>query len=763
MSSIAPGARVGPYDVLAPVGSGGMGVVYRARDTRLGREVALKVMHHRRAVQPEAFAQFEREARAVAALSHPSIVAIYDFAVEDGTPYTVSELLDGESLRTRLERGPLPWREAAEVGVAIAEGLSAAHAKGIVHRDLKPENAFLTRDRRVKILDFGLAWWVGEDVTPAASSSAATLTVESPGLVSGTIGYMSPEQARGLPVGPASDIFSLGCVLYELVSGRRPFDRETPTDTLAAVLNDPPGDVSRSGHHVPVELSRVIAHCLEKVPGRRFHSARDLAFALRALLGDSDVGRAVDRPRTARHRDRSLAVLPFANLASDAELDYLGDGLTENLINMLAQVPRLRVVPRATVFRYKGRDLDTRAASIELNVQTLLTGRVLQRGGRIDIQAELVDATTDSQLWGQRYSRPAEDIFEVQQEIAREIGNALKLKLGGGPRRARKAAAPRRAPDPEAYRHYLRGRHFWNRWTAEGFQKAAEAFQAAIALDPTYAPAWSGLADAYGASGFYGFVSPSEAMPRACAAAKKALELDDRLAEAHATLGIELMFFDWKFEEAEQSLKRAVALGPTYAGAHAYYSLLLNSLGRLAEGLEEARRAEALDPLSLLATSAVAWSHMFAGDFEAALAQAHRMLDLDPTFPEALGLRVWVNEILGRLDEAVRAIRDWLPAVGMDAGGADRLREALAEGGPEAYWRARLIAIDEGGACGPQSEFFAAAAEAQLGNTDRAFERLERCYEQRFSAMVFLKSHMAFARLRSDPRFADLVGRIGLA
>jgi serine/threonine-protein kinase len=762
MSIIAPGVRVGPYDVLAPVGSGGMGVVYRARDTRLGREVALKVMHHRRALQPEAFAQFEREARAVAALSHPSIVAIHDFAIEDGTPYTVSELLDGESLRARLERGPLPWREAAEAGVAIAEGLSAAHAKGIVHRDLKPENVFLTRDRRVKILDFGLARWEGDGRTAASSSSSATLTAESPGLVAGTIGYMSPEQARGLPVGPASDIFSFGCLLYELVSGQRPFDRATPTDTLAAVLNDPPGDVSRSGQQVPVELSRVIAHCLEKAPGSRFHSARDVAFALRALLGDSDVGRVTDRARAPRQRDRSLAVMPFTNLSSDAELDYISDGLTENLINTLAQIPRLRVVPRATVFRYKGRDLEPRAAGVELNAQTLLTGRVLQRGDRLDVQAELVDATTDAQLWGQRYSRAVDDIFEVQEEIAREIGNALKLRLGGSPRRTRKATPPS-PPDPEAYRHYLRGRHFWNRWTPEGFQKAAEAFQAAIDLDPTYAPAWSGLADAYGASGFYGFLAPSEAMPRACAAAKKALELDDQLAEAHATLGIELMFFDWKFADAERSLKRAVALGPNYAPAHAYYSLLLNSVGRLAEGLREALKAEALDPLSLLSASAVAWSHMFAGNLDAALAQTHRMLDLDPAFPEALGLRVWINEILGRLDDAVRAIREWLPAVGVDASHAERIERALAEGGAEAYWRARLASIDAGGTCGPQGDFFAAAVEAKLGHTDRAFERLERCYEQRFSTMVFLKSHQAFAPIRTDARFADLVARIGLS
>jgi serine/threonine protein kinase/tetratricopeptide (TPR) repeat protein len=760
MSSIQPGVRVGPYDVLSLVGSGGMGMVYRARDRRLGRDVALKVMHHRRAAQPEAVAQFEREARAVAALSHPNIVAIHDFAIEEGTPYTVSELLDGESLRARLERGPLPWREAAEAGVAIAEGLSAAHAKGIVHRDLKPENVFVTAEGRVKILDFGLARWEGGEAAAAASSSSATLAAEAPGLVMGTIGYMSPEQARGLSTGPASDIFSLGCVLYELVSGRRPFDRETPTDTLAAVLNDPPGDVLQSGRHVPVELLRVIGHCLEKVPERRFHSARDLAFALRALLGDSGVERDLARPRAARQRERSLAVLPFTNLSSDRELDYLSDGLTESLINTLAQLPRLRVVPRATVFRYKGRSLDPRAAGIELNAQTLLTGRVLQHGDRLDVQAELVDATTDAQLWGQRYSRRVDDVYEVQEEIAREIGEALKLKLAGS--RRKKASAGRRAPDPEAYRHCLRGRHFWNQWTAEGFRKAAEAFQAAIDRDPAYAPGWSGLGDAYGAAGFYGYMPPAEAMPRACAAAKKALELDDQLAEAHATLGIEQMFCNWNFEEAERFLKRAVELGPAYAVGHAYYSLLLNATGRLAEGLEEARKAETLDPLSLLAASAVAWSHMFAGQLEAALAQAHRMLDLDPAFPEALALRVWANEMLGRLPEAVRAIREWLPAIGLDAGGADRVAQALAEGGPQAYWRARLAAIEEGSVCGQQRDFLAAAVEVQLGQVDRAFDRLERAYEQRDSSLVFLKSHIGFVRLRQDPRFGDLLRRIGL-
>jgi len=761
--TLTEGTRLGPYEVGAVIGSGGMGVVYRARDTRLDRDVALKVLQHRRQRDPDAVTRFERESRAVAALSHPNIVAIHDVGTHEGLPYAVSELLEGQPLRDRLRDGPLPWREAAQVGVAVADGLSAAHGRGIVHRDLKPENLFVTAEGRVKILDFGLAWWGGE-VGPVTSpaSSPTQLAGDGAGVV-GTIGYMSPEQARGLPVGPESDIFSLGCVLYELVTGRRPFERATASDTLAALLTDTPERVAASGRHVPFELSRLIAHCLEKAPERRFRSARDLEFALRGVLADSDVVRGMQRRPGGRGRARSIAVLPFANLSGDRELDYLGDGLAESLINTLAQVPRLRVVPRATVFRYKGRDISSRAAGVELNADLLLTGRVLQRGDRLDVQAELVDTSTESQLWGQRYGRALDDAFAVQEEIAREIAGAMRLKFAPASRGLRKVPAPaRQAPDPEAYRAYLRGRHLWSKWTAEGFRRAAEWFQQAIDRDPAYAAAWAGLADVYGAAAFYGYMPAGEVLPRARAAAKRALELDPDLAEAHATLAVDLLFFDWDLPGAERAATRAVRLDPAYATGHAYHALVLACRGRLAEALDAAQRAETLDPLSLLAASTVAWVQMFAGDAAAALGQVHHILDLDPKFPEARGLAVWIYESTGHYEPAAREARAWLPVFGLPAEAADRLAEAFAARGERGYWEERLALIDQIGTCGGQSAFYTAAVLMSLGRSDEALGQLEDATAGHEGSLVFLRVHPAFTTLHGTPRFEALAARVGV-
>ena len=761
--TLTKGTRLGPYEVGAVIGSGGMGVVYRARDTRLDREVALKVLQHRRQRDPDAVTRFERESRAVAALSHPNIVAIHDVGTHEGLPYAVSELLEGQPLRDRLRDGPLPWREAAQVGVAVADGLSAAHGRGIVHRDLKPENLFVTAEGRVKILDFGLAWWGGE-VGPVTSPASSPTQLGGDGAgVMGTIGYMSPEQARGLPVGPESDIFSLGCVLYELVTGRRPFERATAPDTLAALLNDTPEQVAASGRHVPLELSRLIAHCLEKAPQRRFRSARDLEFALRGVLTDSDVVRGMERRPGGRGRARSVAVLPFANLSGDRELDYLGDGLAESLINTLAQVPRLRVVPRATVFRYKGRDISPRAAGVELNADLLLTGRVLQRGDRLDVQADLIDTSTESQLWGQRYGRALDDAFAVQEEIAREIAGAMRLKFAPASRGPRKAPAPaRQAPDPGAYRAYLRGRHLWSTWTAEGFRLAAEWFQQAIDGDPAYAAAWAGLADVYGAAAFYGYMPAGEVLPRARAAAKRALELDPDLAEAHATLAVDLLFFDWDLPGAGRAATRAVRLDPSYATGHAYHALVLACHGRHAEALDAAQRAETLDPLSLLAASTVAWVQMFAGDAAAALGQVHHILDLDPKFPEARGLAVWIYESTGHYEPAAREARAWLPLFGLPPEAADRLAEAFAARGERGYWEERLALIEQTRTSGGQSAFYTAAVLMSLGRPDEALGRLEDATAAHEGSLVFLRVHPAFKTLHGTPRFEALAARVGV-
>ncbi|MDQ6707981.1 MAG: serine/threonine-protein kinase, partial [Acidobacteriota bacterium] len=468
--------RLGPYEILAPLGAGGMGEVYRARDPRLNREVAIKVLPARLANDPQVLARFESEAKAVAALSHPNILAIHDFGTDRGVSYAVTELLEGETLRSHLGRSALPWRKAVEIGIAIADGLASAHSKGIVHRDLKPENIFLTSDGRVKILDFGLARWTA----PQASGQSDMPTLTQEGVIMGTAGYMSPEQIRGTPADARSDIFSLGCVLYEMVAGRRAFSRETSAQTMAAILEAQPTDIATTGKQVPAGLERAIAHCLEKNPQRRFHSAHDLGLALRGTLEASESSRpfplgwvaaavAVIALMAAVYRSTgrakpidSLAVMPFVNVGGDPNTEYLSDGITENLINNLSQLPTLRVLPRSLVFGYKGREMDPRKVGRDLHVRAILTGKVVQRGDGLHIQTELVDVAEVSQLWGQQYDREFTEILAVQEEIARHVSEKLRLRPTG---EEQKRMDKRSTENTEAYRLYLKGRYYWSRRT----------------------------------------------------------------------------------------------------------------------------------------------------------------------------------------------------------------------------------------------------------------------------------------------------------
>ncbi|MBI3697405.1 MAG: protein kinase, partial [Acidobacteria bacterium] len=654
---LVAGLKLGPYEILAPLGAGGMGEVYRARDTRLDREVAIKVLPEHLAKDPQAMARFEREAKAVAALSHPNILAIHDVGSEQGVAYVVMELLEGETLRARVGRSAVPWRKAVEIGVAIADGLAAAHSKGIIHRDLKPENIFLTSDGRVKILDFGLARWKPK---PSAPTDAAATTETEAGTVMGTVGYMSPEQIRGTAADAPSDIFSLGCVLYEMVTGQRSFARSTAPETLTAILNEDPPNLADSGKEIPADLQGIIHHCLEKNAEQRFQSARDLAFALRAAAGSGGAGVPAG-PRGSRKRLNrsiwagaavvllaggsffvwrvtsgkaidSLAVLPFVNVGADPNTEYLSDGITENLINSLSQIPKLRVVPRNRVFRYKGRETDTEKIGRELNVRAVLTGRVVQRGDSLNIQTELVDVAADSQLWGRQYERKFSEIIPVQEEIAKEVSEKLRLRPTG---EEQKRLAKRYTENAEAHQLYLRGRYYWNRRTTETLKRAAEYFRQAIDKDPTYALAWAGLADCYALYGAYGVLPPPEAAPKAKEAANRALVLDDRLAEPHAALGLAKTVYDWDWSGAEREFKRSIEINPSYATAHYWYSICLGATGRLDEAIAGSKRAQEADPLSPNIGTAAGDMFYFARRYDQAIKQYRKTLDMDPNFPRA--------------------------------------------------------------------------------------------------------------------------------
>jgi eukaryotic-like serine/threonine-protein kinase len=731
-----------------------MGEVYRARDLRLNRDVAIKVMAAHVAADPVMRERFEIEARAVAALSHPSILSIHELGVAGDVPFAVMELLEGETLRSRIARGPLSWRDAVAIGASVAEGLAAAHAKDIVHRDLKPENVFLTSAGQVKVLDFGLALHRsgGVDVTRIARTAA--------GVVLGTLGYMSPEQVTGEPVDGRSDIFTAGCVLYEMMTGRPLFGGVTPQEIVANLLHDSLPDLHLLEPSVPSELGAIVARCVARQAGHRFVSAADLALALRALLSVSDAasaGSAPGRRKSLKARGKSLAILPFVNASADPQIEYLTDGITESIINSLSQLPSLRVVPRSLAFRYKGLQLDPGQIGNALSVRTILTGRVIQLGDVIDIQAELVDTVNEVQLWGERFRRKLADVLLIQEEIAWQISEALRLKLTGA---QKKTLRTRTTSKAEAYQEYLRGRHHWHSWNAECFAKAIVHFEQALQHDPMYALAYAGLGNTYGAMSYYGYMAPAEGFPRARAAALRALELDDRLADAYVTLGLERLFHGWDWAAAEAALLKAIELDPDLALAHEIHSILLLTAARMDEALHAARRARELDPLSPFINMGVPWVHHFAGRFEESVRESLAVLALKPGLEEAGNIAISGYEALGRFEEAaamIRTQRCW--GFGLDA---DALLDAWRRDGANGYWRERLTQMERNQNSAAALGFAIATVLIHLGELERAVDHLEQMVEARAGGTVFFAVDSVMHKLRGMPRYDALIRRIGV-
>jgi TolB-like protein/tetratricopeptide (TPR) repeat protein len=783
---IAPGVRLDDrYEIIAALGAGGMGEVYRARDLRLQREVAVKVLPQRLARDEAALARFEREALSLAALSHPHIVALHDFGEHDGMTYAVMELLEGETLRRRLQRAPLSWSEAVGVGVQIAEGLAAAHSKGVVHRDLKPENVIVAKSGALKILDFGLA----RSDAPLPPGQAATDAPTEPGMVLGTLSYMPPEQVRGQAVDARSDIFALGCVLYEMVAGRPPFARPTTADTVAALLGAGEPELPIGEASVPPALEQAVLRSLERDPDSRFQSAQDLAFALRMISG---VSRALPppsaAPRSARKRARrlvqalvavalfavaglawwarrdrapelrSLAVLPFVNEGADAELEYLGDGIADTLIHDLSQLRDVRVMARSTVFRYRGPAVDPLSAGRDLKVDAVLTGRVVPRGDVLTVEVELVEVATGTRLWGERYQGPFARVMRVPEEVAREISSTLELRLT---REQQARLGRRETEDPEAYRLYLKGRFYWNKRTGEGFRKGIEFFEQASARDPAYALPQVGLADSYALMAAYSVSPPGQSMPKARAAAEKALALDESLAEAHATLGLVKLLYDWEFAESERRFRRAIELKPGLASGHHWFAELLMATGRTDEALLALSRAEGLDPLSLIVPTDRGRALFFARRFDRALAECQRSLDADRAYAPALITRGMVLEELKRYDEALVGYRQVAALTG-DPQHATMIARALALSGDRAGASRMLEDIQAQARTRYVSPYSLALVHTALGDADAAFRELDRAIEERSSWMAFAAVNPRLDALRGDPRFAAVRRRVGL-
>jgi serine/threonine protein kinase/Flp pilus assembly protein TadD len=817
-----------------------MGEVYRALDTELDRTVAIKILPEALAGDQQRLQRFIQEAKAASALNHPHILTIYEIGTIGASRFIATEFIDGDTLRQRINAG-LKLAEILEIAIQAGSALAAAHAAGIIHRDVKPENIMVRRDGYIKVLDFGLAKLTepkGSTTDTEAPTRAMVNT--GAGTVMGTANYMSPEQAKGISVDVRTDLWSLGAVLYEMVTGRVPFAGETPTETISLILQKEPPPLTRFAHDVPAELERIITKALTKDPEERYQTTKDMLIDLRNLKRKLEVDAEIDRtmppefrgaasresissgqtvpatvsgssaataqasaPHSASSAEylvsgikqhklaiavvaglaliavaagiigisaylharstevaiESIAVLPFVNQNHDTDSEYLSDGVTESIINSLTQLPNLKVIPSSSAFRYKGKDTDPLTAGKELGVRAILTGRIMQRGDNVTISVALIDVRDNKQLWGEQYGEKVSQLLSVQREIAQQITSNLRLKLSG---EQQTKVSKHYTDNPEAYQLYLKGRFYWNKRSGEALKTSIEYYNQAIEKDPNYALAYAGLSESYGLLPSYSAVLPQDSFPQAKAAAQKALSIDDTLAEAHVGLANVLTSYDWNLAGAERELRRAIELNPNYATAHQWLSDgPLIATGRFDEAIAEMIRAQELDPLSLIINAEVGLMYRYARQPDKAIEQLRKTIEMDQSFyfahwslgrayvmkgafsealseyqiarrlvddPYILGMMGHAYAVSGRRDEALKTI--------------DQLKEISKR----QYVKANAFA-----------EIYAG-----LGDKDQAFQWLEKSYEQRTPDLIFIAIDPIFDNLRSDPRFADLVRRVGL-